>query len=214
MAINYLQQRRQEAVRALRGCNEDVAKDLREHFEETRIRSMEARKKLFEEDCARRAERAEKAAVEKAKKQDAEKNKALALELKDLETRIDREWQTKDFGQGTTSLDKKAAANIREVLDRLRLRAPTLSDPAAALWPRFREEFPGLLWREYQGAMGAAFVTRVKRVIEELGKHFIENPGLKTAKAKSAADGDEGALSRFVRYEMRVTHAGPTKLIV
>ena len=199
--VVHLKKRRHETLRNARGEGPDIREEMfRRRCEQMRA-ATEARVKLREEERRRKADKAKAKMEELAKKKKAEDAKAHKEKLDEYAKKIDKDWTEKDFGQGSSKFEKKAEANIIECLQRLRLRTPPLTEEAEALWPRFLAEYPGNLWNEQKGAIGSAFMTRMKKLIADLGSNVVANPALPNAKPLAPEGGNPLAFSDFVKKE-------------
>ena len=99
--------------------------------------------------------------------------------------------------------------NIREALERCRLRAPLLPKDLDAMWTMFLDRYPAYLRAEYGAGMGNAFVSKIRELMKDLGGDFQHRPlsaarnrapraGSSAASAASAG-GNPKAFAEFVR---------------
>ena len=126
-----------------------------------------------------------------------EKVRLLALEF-------DRKWTATDFGHlkyDSKKLPTSAAANFREALERVRLRAPPLPDNLSAQWAVFLCEFPPHWWRTAK-APGLTFLREIKEVLRDLGSHALRDPGGGKL-PRSKEDGDPNAFANWVSVQLK-----------
>ena len=94
--------------------------------------------------------------------------------------------------------------NIREALDRLKLRAPPLPEDLEAIWETFRQDQPRRLREKYGVKLGAVLIDRLRHVLEELGSHAVMNPALPSKKPRVAKGGNPKAFELFVRELLKL----------
>ena len=194
-----LRLRRSQAERATRNLNQDIlaelaAEDAKRKIERTKMRAELQAKEANE---AKEKELAKK--KEEAIKKEKEDAKAYKAKLEALAMELPKAWEPVSFGQGTKQISPLAAKNIREVLDRLRLRAPELPDDLAALWPTIWDAAPTIYWRGSQGAMGSAFIKDINKVLRDLGACVLKpsGTGWKTAAIPDAAGSSKDKAACF-----------------
>ena len=125
-------------------------------------------------------------------------------------------WKPEDFGHGMKPDEiagKKVIANYRSALERLRIRAPPLPDDLKVLWDDFIEEFPDY-WLQTNkthlvSSAALKFLDTLKKIIEALGKHCLEDPGTK-AKPRGK-DGDPNVWAARVRQSIKDMEGCSTK---
>ena len=126
---------------------------------------------------------------------------------------IDRDWDATDFGQGAKSLTRDAEANIKEVLERLRLRCPELPADLDCRWEHFLSRYPSFLWAKYTGAIGAVLREQLLDILQRLGALALRSPGLPHNRQRRAMpDGDPDAFANFARRHLDVLfHEGSVR---
>ncbi len=193
LAANYLRMRRTEAWKLLRRTDPETQKVLTDFLAKDRREMEELRAKLRHEDDERREQQkrekeaalAKKAALE-AKKEEEKR----AQKLQELAASIPRCWSLVDFGQGSSGvLPPKAAANIRDVLARVRALGAELPDELAAQWAYFLEGEPKQLHVRFGPAIGHGFKTLVTEVL------------------KKVQSGNQNAFHQFVRERLAKRNA-------
>ncbi len=115
------------------------------------------RRQIREEDARQAAQRQERLAAERIRKETAAAQAAEAKMRRELYMSLDRPWDPKDFCQGSSRLTAATENNIREALERCRLRAPPLPPDLDAMWTLFLDRYPAQLRAEHADAMGKAF---------------------------------------------------------
>jgi len=136
-----------------------------------------------------------------------EHKKQLAIDALKVDK---KDWDLVHFGQGKKALTKEVVANMQEVMERLRLRAPELPPHVAAIWPHFVEHFPKWLWDKELGAP-KIFMHHVTDVQVALGSHYMPNP-LKPEKRRKIEGGNPDALSNWVQQMLDKYGVGRLKL--
>ena len=121
-----------------------------------------------------------------------------------------KDWNLEHLGQGKTQLTKETVSNMREALERLRLRAPELPPRVEALWEHFVANFPAWLWKN-ERAPPIKFLDSLKGVQEALGGHYQPNP-LKPDKRRKIDHGDPAAFSNWVQQVMNEYGIGRLRL--
>jgi len=204
----YYQKQRE---RALRSVNKDALQEIQQERQQALDKAAVDRKKLYTED----KERLEALRVERQKRKEKEAAAAVIREHK-KQLAIDalkvdkKDWDLVHFGQGKKALTKEVVANMQEVMERLRLRAPELPPHVAAIWPHFVEHFPKWLWDKELGAP-KIFMHHVTDVQVALGSHYMPNP-LKPEKRRKIEGGNPDALSNWVQQMLDKYGVGRLKL--
>jgi hypothetical protein len=137
------------------------------------------------------------------------KQRALALAAMKIEK---KDWDLGHFGQGKEALTKEVTANMREALERLKLRAPELPPHIEPLWGHFVEKFPSWFWKTERGAP-LKFLNFLKDIQEALGRYYIPNPLKPEKRRKTDLDhGNPDAFSSWVQRMMDKYGTGRLKL--
>jgi hypothetical protein len=158
---------------------------------------VEDRKRKAEKEAAKKAEHAAAAKKEEERELKA-KRQLLALQL-------DKSWDANDFGQGCTKkLSAPAIANMREMLERLRLRSPPLPKTLDAQWEYFVRECPEHFFRAFGPAVGRHFINQIQLVLQRLGCNALLSPGeYKAKRPRTEKEGDVDALIAWMRGLLR-----------
>ena len=201
--------RKQAFWRRARHMDPEVIEAASAEMQEKRDELQELRQRIREEDAKKEAARQARLAAERLRKEKAAAQSAEAKMRRDLYLSLDRPWDPKDFGQGSKQLTAPAVKNIREALERCRLRAPLLPKDLDAMWTMFLDRYPAYLRAEYGAGMGNAFVSKIWELMKDLGGDFQHRPlsaarnrapraGSSAASAASAG-GNPKAFAEFVR---------------
>ena len=126
MAVQQnIKRQRLEYLRSVRNADACLMSALQEKQSKADEERVAMQKKLRAEDKARLQAKLEQRRKEKEKKEKAEENR---LEEKRKELMMDKVWHAEDFGDSIRNHKPTAqeTANIKEALERMRLRAPPL----------------------------------------------------------------------------------------
>ena len=202
-SAGFLRRRKHELQRSVRGCDPDLQAVLaheRKAQEKTRLAMQ---KKFWVEDRERDSKRAEKKDKDEEKKKQEEASRAKKKRLRELELGTDRTWTPQDFGT-QLAFTGEHRRNIREAMDRLKLRAPPLPDELQAVWHRFREDYPMRLRGEFGQKLGVVLLTNLSVVLIDLGQYALQNPALKSKKPRAVSGGDPKAFENFLRHQLKL----------
>ena len=202
-SMAFLRRRKHDFERSMRGADASLLKALADERERLQAQASAKHKELWAADKQREVERQAKKKVdaEKAALVEAERDKQRRLHLYSLGR--DRSWKADDLGTNTAYTGAHRR-NIREALDRMKMRSPPLPDHLEAVWPRFREDYPRRAREKWGVKLGKVLLTNLELVLDALGSHAIENPGLKSKKPRKASGGDPTAFAKFVSQELKL----------
>jgi len=202
--LAYYQKQRE---RGLRFVDKDALRVIQEERQEALDQAAVTRKQLYLEDKERQQKLKEERDKRKEKEQETTEAKEAKRKLALDELRMDKkDWNLGHFGQGKTDLTKDAIANMREALERLRLRAPDLPPHVEAQWKHFVENFPAWIWKK-EYAAPLKFLNFLTEVQTALGRYYISNP-LKPEKRRKIDHGDPDAFSKWVERVIDVYGVG------
>lgn len=199
----YLRRRKHELERSVRGHDPALQAVLATERKEQEEKRRQMQKALWVEDKIRERQREEKKKKEEDKKQQDEASREKKKRLRELELGTDRMWTPQDFGTNL-AFTGDHRRNIREALDRLKLRAPPLPDELQAVWNRFREDYPVRLRAQYGVKLGKVLLTNLAMVLNDLGQYALENPALKSKKPRAVSGGDPKAFEVFLRDQLKL----------
>ena len=208
-ALGFLKHRKQELVRSLRGADSSVHKMLEEDRKRTQalINAKHVEMRKIDKEKAREADqRRQQEALEKAV---AEERRLKRKKMDDIALGTDREWTVADFNS-PERMTKEHEKHIREALERIRIRAPSLPDELQANWKHFLEVWPQKMRSEHGVKAGAVIINRISNVLQDLGRHALLNPALSSKRPRSKAAGDSEAFNNFLRQHMlaKPVHSG------
>ena len=201
--------RKQEYWRVARHMDPEVIAAASAEMQKKHDELEEVRRRIREEDAKREAERQDRRDAERLRKEKAAAKTAEGKMRQDLYMSLDRPWDPQDFGQGSKMLSAAVAKNIREALQRCRLRAPPLPDDLDAMWTMLLDRYPAHLRAQHGPGMGIAFVNRLKALAKDLGGDFKHRPlsaapsraprAASSAASAASAAANPKAFAEFVR---------------
>ena len=199
----FLRRRKHDFERSLRGADTSLLTVLADEREEQRALASAKHKELWAADQERERERQKKKKSDEEKKTREEAERDKKRRLHQLALGTDRSWRPYDFGTNL-AFTGEHRRNIREALDRLKLRAPPLPEHLEAVWANFREDYPRRAREKWGVKLGKVFLTNLEFVLDALGSFAILNPALKSKKPRVASGGDPAAFARFVAQELKI----------
>ena len=203
----FLQRRKHDMSRLLRGTDPQLLERLETERKEQQARLKAMHRELYQQDRRRQAEADKTKAAKQKEEALKEAKRVRKQQLHDLSMGTDRAWLPADFG-----LNDKFSAdhrrNIREAMIRIKMRAPELPIELEANWTVFIDQFPRRLREVYGPKTGAYLLARLARILDDLGKYAVSDPALPNKKTRSASEGDPTAFEKFLREQMKLKVLG------